>query len=375
MALILISGPKGGGKTLLAVRLAIERLRQTNDPVISTIELSYGALFEHYGIKAEGRVFRLNREQVKEFYLWRVEKGVLVRKEKRDANGNLQYDGVGSTFYLIDEGQAYWPARGYRDTKNETTIYLTMDRKLNDAVVVTTPHFGLVDKNFMRCGTEFVLCRNHKFERLGLFRGVPWMKARSYSSPPQRGDVVGYSTRYLVGKEGEVYRTEEGVGVLGTIADKGQKTKGVSMVWLPLVAAGVIWAISAAPDWALAAWGGKESMEKKVEQAGVKKELAVLGSEGQGQGRATNEVGVVKVREFSSYYYLHRKLMVLCDGVWQHVPDPVWSGDMILGGGRVYKRVVGEVTNTMAVASGRDPAVLSRGVYRPEAGWSGRLWP
>jgi len=181
----------------------------------------------------------------------------------------------GGVCYVIDEAHEFFNSRDWKDLEGQkgrdALHYLSQHRKLGDEIYFVTQHVRNVDTQLRRVAQDYTYCRNHRKEKLpllgGLFRSVPIITVSTYleeftGAPGQLAMATDWF-RLQPDSIGKCYDTAAGVGVRGMAADTGEKSKGLSPVWLlvaVLVFAFGLWYI---PD-AVAGMAGKTAQDRRV---------------------------------------------------------------------------------------------------------------
>lgn len=255
----IILGRVGSGKSLYAMHLLIEELRQTRRHIVTTLSVDTGELNAYVQAKYPGedldvcgRIHRITKEQLKHF--WRARGlspcGVpLYRSTFGDCSWEWPDQGI---CYFLDESQEGFNARAWAATGTEFTSYATQHRKMGDDIVAITPASGLLDKQFrMLCG-ECIVLDNWYRRKLGWVRAPRMITWRKYMNcPPEQAEHAIQQGRIYIDAKGlaACYRTEEGVGIVGRGADKGKYAKGIPWYMIFVLIAGVafgVWWVSSA---------------------------------------------------------------------------------------------------------------------------------
>jgi len=261
-----ITGKKGGGKTLKAMREIERELRNTRRTVITNFPIIYTRfreyLMEKYGddFDYKNRMVMISTEQTAHFWLYYALESVefidfdqmsaaeqakeLVRaeKEKRlvegkvithakkitgrresfEANdgdtekgkkGTKQYvpdyscrDGHPSVCYYIDEVHLTFSSRKWTKTGDDCLHYITLERHFGDDQYLCTQCFGNVDKQMREMGQEFIVCTNQKKMPVpgtfGLVGRPGAFTAAHYADPPTKGEQTAL-TVYTFGLDKE----------------------------------------------------------------------------------------------------------------------------------------------------------------------------
>lgn len=230
MSIHFVLGKPGGGKTLYAMKLILEELRQGDRLVVTNVALNLSRFNEYIQEKYPGetinlwqRVSVLTEDMCREFWKYRTMPGI----EDKGA------------FIVLDELHLFFNAREWMNTGKDCLHYLSQHRKLGDDVICVTQHVGNVDKQFRSVAQDFTLVVNGFKQKLGLFRGLPCFNRYTYSSEPNGTRVEPDDTgHFRLDAKGiaSCYNTAAGVGVHGRGADKAEKRRGLPLWVFPVVA-------------------------------------------------------------------------------------------------------------------------------------------
>jgi hypothetical protein len=260
MAIKIIYGRGGSGKSRFQMDLLVEQLRQTKRNICTNLALKVPEFNEYlektYPNESLGLVHRLRLltdDETKEFWKYRgplryesfwdgersVEGGDMAIKLVPDPGAN-------GVCFLIDEAGAAgfsaqeWATKAGNSVRGvECTAYLDQQRKHGDEVIASTNGRtpGQIAKGFRDKAHEFIRCKNEYQAQWGKFRGRGRFVADHFIAEPGPNLEAFKRTVYYVDADGlaNCYYTERGVGVVGTLADKGKKAKGFSIWWtIPL---------------------------------------------------------------------------------------------------------------------------------------------
>ena len=258
MSTIFISGKKGGGKSLYAMKLLEEELVYGDRPVVTNIAVRWPELMQylddaHPSRKSDWmkRLYILQRDECYHFWRHRVDAQgckvtlpiVLSERvvEGRKVQGFTiatpdQATGDRGVFYLIDEAQNFFSSYAdWKDIGPEAMWYSEQERKWGDDEIMVTPGTVRIVKAWRDQGQEFHYMRNWGKERLGRFRGPSYFQ-RTIMSRPATGSMLDVSARVdyfrLDPRLAGCYDTNAGVGVVGVRGDLGKTAKGHSLLWM-----------------------------------------------------------------------------------------------------------------------------------------------
>ena len=281
MSVYWITGEPGAGKShYLIERWFLPTLLQTDKVIITNVEVHKDRLADYLHSRTDKDVDVLNRllmideEMSQRFYLHRPEGYVAddprVQEEQDKRTGQIKdlyyqkprinygelkvWKGEGDeptksindlppVLYAIDEVHEHFPAREWAQTGRFVISYLSQHRKLGDDVILISQYMSQVDKALRNYGQDYAFLRNHKKERLGVFRSLPFTTVGHYLEPPVSKQVKSIWTETMTIKPktiGTFYDTAAGVGIHGAKADTDSKPKGLPLsIAIGLVIAGI----------------------------------------------------------------------------------------------------------------------------------------
>lgn len=260
MALSLIYGRNGSGKSLFAMHLLVEELLRSNRPIMTTLAVDCEALQAYMNrdfergrgmlVDVHGRVRVLTEEELGFFWRHRGQ-DEFHKPIDRGPFGGSDWVHDGGCCFILDEVQMGFSARSWRERGPEFLQYQPQHRHFGDDVIAITPHPALVEKGFrILCGECVVLSNWYKlsFKGVKLPGRIVWR--RYINCPPQPGEIPSETGKIFLDARGlaACYDTSAGVGVIGGgAADKGQRAKGIpwKMAVAVLVAAliGMYWIV------------------------------------------------------------------------------------------------------------------------------------
>ena len=244
-----VTGKKGSGKSLYAVRQVIDQLRFTDRFIVTNLALFPDRLNEYmqerwpdYDCRVLQRLVVVEDKRMLQQF-WRIrgrnaDGSLIVRQkfgeyEEQAVDGRLvrvPWDYVQHVAYVIDEGQAFFNAREWSKTGSELGDYASQMRKLDDEVWVLCPWLRGLDIQFKGYADECIVLQNFyklKFKGMTMPRMIRWL---SYDNcPPLPGEEPFQKGNFEMDIAGvaSCYATEKGANVAGSQADKGSIARGV----------------------------------------------------------------------------------------------------------------------------------------------------
>lgn len=266
MSLFIVFGKPGAGKSYWAMRWLARELTTRNRIIWTNLSVDMGALadlmakrhpewpgrmwdtYDDVGNFVPARIQFLTDQQLQEFYRWRMPGaepvsriGTEEQDKKKGAQEPIMLDfskpGPG-VVYLLDEVQLFYNVRRFALVPREFGYYLSQHRKLGDDVVAITQQPANLDRMFQSYAEQYISLHNMAKRKMGPFRFPAYFEARAYSFRPtgSPGDFAEATIAYRLDKElANCYLTQQGIGVAGEHADKGERAKGISMLWLLLL--------------------------------------------------------------------------------------------------------------------------------------------
>lgn len=276
MSVHFLTGRPGNGKGLYAVKTAIDVLRNTEHPIITNVPFRIqpwiriykkkgktvwqpeiglkNYLLKTYGedFNVERRLFLLDDDQTRNFFLYRVKDGVLTKATPVSEHGDVvSFDtslhlSGGPVVYYIDEAWKFYGARDWKDTGKAVLYYAAQHRHFGDDFWVITQHSKQVDTALRQVAQDFMVVCNHGKRRIGMFKQPSVFVVSTYAEAPSGAKTDQPMSRevFKLDKKGigGCYDTCAGVGIVGSGgADIGQKTKGLPwyLILIFLVVAGL----------------------------------------------------------------------------------------------------------------------------------------
>jgi len=246
MSIHILFGPGGAGKSYFQTRLIYRELIETERNVVTNLALDVPAL-SRYIEKQTGRDVRighrlriLTRAESEEFWKYR---GPLVLRPGGEPYDYVQTDGKKGCLYVIDEaGVCGFSALGWAQMgQNKTTRgvdccwYLDQQRKFNDDVYASANGRAptAIAKGFRDKAHAFLKLRNGYLRQMGVFRARGRFECHWFSAEPTSSSEAFRVDYWELDASGlaDCYRTEDGMGVAGTTADKGRRAKGIPVLW------------------------------------------------------------------------------------------------------------------------------------------------
>lgn len=303
MAVHIIMGRPGGGKSYWGLNVIRQRLLETNQYVITNLPVDVGKLNEHIQEKYPEKTIDVCRRvqllddqgETKYFFSyrpmgWRCY--VPTAKDHHKADYSLDYsrltqDGsnpdqesetmtcdvssLGGVLYVIDEAHLFYSARQWKDLGRPIVEYLSQHRKLGDTVLLISQHPHQIDKQLRLLVQDYTVLRNLSYEKVGFFKSLGGRCLKSsYLELPnsmQKPMETGLVT-IDVGGLAECYHTAKGVGMGGGgNADiDHQKAKGLPL-WSIFIFLGLLLVfVFTVPGWIIqkTIFPGKEKQEMSV---------------------------------------------------------------------------------------------------------------
>lgn len=297
-----ILGKPGSGKSLYATTLLIRELVDGNKNIVTNLPLHPGRLNEYLQEKHPGldcrmaqRLRMLTDEELREFWKFRgpIESGgkgpellpalicnPMVGESAREFQQRFALEaegysrileqatvewmramtcegdskGVKGVVYFLDECHIAFNARDWASIGRGALHYLSQHRKLSDVVFPITQVAGNLDKQFRSVSEDFTVLRNMAVAKYGPFRGSAKFVRKTYLHEPSNSNAEPFETAsFTLDKEGiaSCYDTARGIGVHGSVADKGRRAKGIPIWWVFPMALG-LGSLCIAIPWALA---------------------------------------------------------------------------------------------------------------------------
>lgn len=295
MAIRFYLGKPGGGKSFRALKEIVDELAHGQRVIVTNLSVKLPELnaylqerFPEKSIDLHERVRVLTEDEAREFYLHRAH-GVDFRApadEDVKRNGaRVDYGDLHRlvpVMYVIDEVHTFFDSRNWMSSGPHVTHYNSQHRKFGDEVFFVTQFLELVDKRLRGFSQDFTVVRNHRLERMFLFRGVPYHSAATYLSPPAgMASVATHVERFTLDlRLAQCYDTTAGVGISGRGKPQERKIKGLNPLWAIPAVVGVIAAIFYAPDFLTRAVTGGIGRMGGVAAAGVDRLAGVPGGGG-----------------------------------------------------------------------------------------------
>lgn len=250
MAIGIIYGPGGSGKSFFQMLIVVKQLRETRRNICTNLSIKIPELqawlertYPNECIDAGARIRLLTEAETREFWRYRGP----IKWTGTDAAtvyDGVEDKGVNGVCYIIDEaGAAGFDALGWASSDGRTSRgtkaiwYLDQQRKFGDDVFASTNGRtpGQIAKPFRDKAHKFIRLRNEYLATYGPFKGRGRFVWKEYGQEPTGSNKVEPVQRgtfaYGTGLE-DCYRTEQGVGVIGAKADKGAKAKGIPIMWV-----------------------------------------------------------------------------------------------------------------------------------------------
>lgn len=310
MAIKFLSGKLGGGKgVVLSSEVIIDELKHGTRCIITNFAVEVhpwvrrikGVLgirhipelgLRSYLVSKFGqdfdcakRIFVINDDEIKDFYLYRVIGGRLVKLDcQRDDKGRVESwdtskceDGDGIV-YIIDEAWKFFASRDWQKTEKGLSFYAPQQRKLSDDLWICCQSVKQVDVMLVRMAQEFWHVINRGKMRAFMFRQPDIFDVRIYDRPPDQASASPMHTKILTLDKkglGSTFNTAAGVGLKGGGADIGERKKGLPWWLAPALALVAILGLLKLTDFA----GDKLANAFEFGGAGNKVKTATPGKE------------------------------------------------------------------------------------------------
>jgi len=244
MAIHILYGPGGTGKSYWQIRRIVEELRFTPRNIVTNLAVDVPRLAQFVEESFPGlscdvvrRVRVLDEVETRSFWEHR---GPLVPSGE---SGELVPDkGQQGVLYVIDEaGAAGFDATGWASSDGRSSRglraawYLDQQRKFGDDVFASQngrrPQ-GIA-KPFRDKAHYFIKLKNGYLATFGVFKGRGRFTAEWFTHEPEKGSEPCRVEHWEMDESGlaSCYKTEKGVGVVGSGADKGKRAKGIPILW------------------------------------------------------------------------------------------------------------------------------------------------
>lgn len=239
--LTFVLGTNGSGKSLYGVYQLLHELRRGKRPIVTTLPIDIPALNDYCQrtwpketIDVTRRVVVINKAQLQHFWRFRGfspadEYGcaLLERGPYGDDTWLSPDDGV---LYILDEVQVGFNAREWQKAGPEFCAYQSQHRHFGDDVIAISPASALVDKQFRVLAGECVVLANLYKMRVGIWKAPRKIVYKVFqNAPPMPGEEHIHKGDIHIDAAGlaACYKTQEGLGIAGKQADKGQESRGI----------------------------------------------------------------------------------------------------------------------------------------------------
>jgi len=244
----MIIGKPRGGKTLYAVRLAMQELAFGRRHIVTNLPLDVARVNEYLQERypdrvcnAVERIMILDEKQAKQFWTYRpgcrikfVSKEGFARGETPDYTG-VKDSGV---MNIIDELQNFFSARMWATNGPDLIFYLSQHGHLSDTFIGITQALSTVDSTFRTdIIQDFTHIRNLCKERRGVFVLPAVFLRRTFLVAPKSGTPADETAFFRLDAKGlaSCYSTAAGVGIHAGAADKEERKRGVHWAWALLL--------------------------------------------------------------------------------------------------------------------------------------------
>jgi len=243
MAIHILYGPGGTGKSYWQIRRIVQELRHTPRNVGTNLSVEVPRLQQYCEEQFPGekidvvrRLFLLSEDDAKHFWDYRG-------PELPNEAGDLVRDaGTKGVLYVIDEaGAAGFDATGWASSDGRSVRglraawYLDQQRKFGDDVIASQNgrRPAGIAKPFRDKAHYFIRLKNGYLASLGIFKGRGRFTADWFTHEPEAKSEAVQTEHWEMDASGlaSCYKTEVGVGVVGSSADKGKRAKGIPILW------------------------------------------------------------------------------------------------------------------------------------------------
>ena len=256
-------GKTGSGKSYLALKRAAEFLREWGDEGIIRTNLAIHTgklnayLKKHYPeIEPDvvGRVFFLEDQQVRQFFLYR-EPGNTLEMTSKEEQQNLRFpdfekasDKAGKhVLYIIDEAHLFFDSREWQNVGLTLNFFCSQHRKFRSDIIFVTQFLDQVEKRLRNHATLFTECVNYGVRRLMLWK-MPKL-FRTYETPKPPPYPAEYKGTCRMDFElADCYDTTAGVGAKGGRPPEKKRQKGLPFWTFPALLGAAVVALWMAPD-------------------------------------------------------------------------------------------------------------------------------
>lgn len=243
MAIKIIYGPGGSGKSFFQLHIIIKQLRETKKNIVTNLAINV-AVFNDYlernfpdeSLNLVGRLRILNEDETFEF--WKHRGPMKWTGQEYEMTEDR---GVNGVCFIIDEAGVSgfsatgWAAKQGAGTRGERCLwYLDQQRKFGDDVFASTNGRtpAQIAKPFRDKAHGFIKLWNGYLAKYGPFKGrgrFEWKEFLEEPGPKSEAIAKGI---FELGELANCYRTQDGVGVIGNGADKGARAKGIPILWV-----------------------------------------------------------------------------------------------------------------------------------------------
>ncbi len=133
------------------------------------------------------------------------------------------------------EAWQFYPNNGGWSRSPILPFYARQQRKLRDEWYIITQHPTDVDSVVWNIAQDFMVCRNHGMERMGIFRQPEIFRVLTYVTNPAKGNaIISHESIHRLDRKrlAQCYDTTAGVGITGGFkGDANQQRKGIHISW------------------------------------------------------------------------------------------------------------------------------------------------
>lgn len=243
MAIKVLFGPGGSGKSLFQMQIIVKQLRESRRNIVTNLAIKVpefcAYLEKHYpdeSLDLLGRLRILTEDETFEF--WKYRGRLIWTGTEYDM---IEDKGVNGVCYIIDEAGVSgfsatgWAAKVGQSTRGERCLwYLDQQRKFGDDVFASTNGRtpSQIAKPFRDKAHGFIKLWNGYLAQFGIFKGRGRFEWKEFLEEPGPKSEPILNGVYHIDELAECYRTQDGVGVIGNAADKGARAKGIPILWV-----------------------------------------------------------------------------------------------------------------------------------------------
>lgn len=243
----IVVGPPGAGKGLWLIQVVRDILLDTEQTIVTNFAVKLPDLnawlqknHPDRAIDLHDRIRFLDLDEIKRFYLIRGPGREIpgVTKEQERQNVFPDYDPCKqwpSVCYILDEADIHFGAREYAEHGRSVNFYNKQHRKLGDTVYYCCQSAEQLDKQIRLLAQQTIVLKNLGKQKKGIFALPAVFCWSAYYQVPKQNDrpmASGVFRLKLDHGLQDCFETAAGVGLAGMKADRGEKQKGLSLLWV-----------------------------------------------------------------------------------------------------------------------------------------------